>query len=236
MQESFVLGRVEGLPGWNLGHAPILDPKPGLSQNGIDGRDASVKQIERMQLIRAVPCDVERYAQEGFQRRLRPPPHCPHCGSMRALWALGYYARNISRLHLGFLRILIRRFRCRFCRKTVSILPSFAQPYRLIQNSTIERFVRGGPWSNDVIRLLPLLQLYWKRFATWLPEVRCTVSGGLPRPPPAGEPLEWWTSLLSSYDGLGGATLTFVSTFQITLFGRYRCHRPNPPQGRDVSF
>jgi len=189
-----------------------------------------------MQIIRAVPCDVERYAQEGFQRCLRPPPHCPHCGSTHALWALGYYARNISRLQLGFLRILIRRFRCRFCRKTLSILPSFAQPYRLIQNSTIERFVRGGPWSNDVIRLLPLLQLYWKRFSTWLPEVRRIVSEGFPRPPPTSEPLEWWMYLLSSNDGLGATTLRLASTFQITLFGRYRCHRPNPPQGRDVSF
>jgi hypothetical protein len=182
-----------------------------------------------MQLIRAVPCDLERYAEEQFHRRLPPPAHCPHCGRLGTLGALGYYARNISRLRLGFLRIFIRRFRCQICRKTVSLLPIFAQPYRLIQNSTIERFVQGGPWSNDVIRLLPLLQVYWKRFVTWVPELERTVSGSLPRPPPTSEPLDWWTSLLGPHDELGLTTLRLVSIFQITLFGRYRCHRPNPP-------
>jgi hypothetical protein len=182
-----------------------------------------------MQLIRAVPCDLERYVKEKFQRRLRPPVHCPHCDRTGALRAHGYYSRNISRLQFGFLRIFIRRFRCQICRRTISILPSFAQPYRLIQNSTIERFVRGGPWTNDVVRLLPLLQLYWKRFVTWLPEVDRTISGSLPRPPPISEPMDWWVSLLNAYEDLGTTTLKLVSIFQITLFGRYRCHRPNPP-------
>lgn len=188
-----------------------------------------------MQLIRAVPVDEERYVEEGFHRCICPPPSCPHCNRARALWAHGFYRRNISRLQRGHLRLLIRRFLCRFCYKTVSILPAFAQPYRFVQNSTIERFVRGGPWTNDVIRFQPLLQAYWKRFVTWLPEIERTVGGVLPRPPPSTKPLEWWMYMLNNYGGLGSTTSTLVSIFQITLLGRYRCHRPNSPEGNDAS-
>jgi hypothetical protein len=137
---------------------------------------------------------------------------------------------------MGFLRLTIRRFRCNRCTRTVSILPSFAQPYRLVQNSTIERFARGGPWTNDVVRFLPLLQTYWKRFIVGLPEIERTMEGVLPRPPPTARPTEWWTFLLEAYDGLGSTTQTLVSTFQMTLFGRYRCHRPNSASSRDVGF
>ena len=103
----------------------------GLSQNGIDDEIGLGKQIVRMQLIRAVPVDEERYVAEGFHRQVCPPPQCPHCQHPHALWAHGFYRRNISRLQRGHLRLWIRRFLCRFCRKTVSVLPSFAQPYRL---------------------------------------------------------------------------------------------------------
>jgi hypothetical protein len=180
-----------------------------------------------MQLIRDFPVDLELYLVGEYFRRVERPRKCPHCTKVRTLWALGYYCRNISRLKGGFARLWIRRFRCCFCGKTVSILPSFAQPYRLVQNSTIEGFVRGGPWSNDVVRCFPLLQLYWKRFVRWLPEIERSVTGSLPRPPPTGNPREWWNQLLASYNGLDATTKALVSSFQMTLYGRYLCHRPN---------
>ncbi len=183
-----------------------------------------------MQLIRSLPCDVENYAAGEYALQIRPPPECPHCHQRWALWALGYYRRNVSRLKPGHLRILIRRFRCRRCHKTVSILPAFAQPYRFVQNGTIERFVRGGPWASDVLRLFPLLQLYWRRFVSWLPELEKDVTPTLPRPPPSRVPSEWWDYLMRLHGDLDTTTLTLTSTHQITLFGRYRCHRSSRPQ------
>jgi hypothetical protein len=91
-----------------------------------------------MQLIRAFGIDPEGYVKEDVHLKVSPPCECPHCLSAGTLWSLGYYQRSISRLTAGLLRLWIRRFRCRGCRKTVSILPSFAQPYRFVQNSTKE--------------------------------------------------------------------------------------------------
>lgn len=187
-----------------------------------------------MQLIRAFEVDPEGYVREDLHLKARPPSVCPHCASAGTLWSLGYYQRSLSRLSAGLVRLSIRRFRCRGCGKTVSILPSFAQPYRFVRNSTIESFVRGGPWTNDVIRCLPLLQIYWRRFVDWLPNLETTLEAILPRPPPAGNAREWWTALLARSGGLSPATVNLVSTHQITLFGRYQCHLPS--QVQDQSF
>ncbi len=179
-----------------------------------------------MQLIHAVGMDAERYVAENVERQIRAPVHCPHCSRIRALSALGYYSRNLSRFGTGMLRIFVRRFRCRSCGKTVSILPAFAQPYRLVQNSTIESYVRGSPFPEEVIRYTDLLSQYWKSFSRWLPEVERSIGTVFERAPPT-PPEEGWRFLLAKYNGLGGATQTLVSDFQITLFGRYRCHQPN---------
>jgi hypothetical protein len=187
-----------------------------------------------MQLIRAFGIDPEGYVKEDVHLKVSPPCECPHCLSAGTLWSLGYYQRSISRLTAGLLRLWIRRFRCRGCRKTVSILPSFAQPYRFVQNSTIERFVRGGPWTNDVIRCLPLLQIYWRRFVAWLPDLASSLEGNLPRPPPIGDAHGWWTALLVLHSGLSPTTVILVTSCRITVFGRYQCHRPH--SGKDVGF
>ena len=59
--------------------------------------------------------------------------------------ALGYYSRNVTSPKRGVLRIFVRRFRCCECGKTVSVLPSFVQPYRLVLNLTINEFFERNP-------------------------------------------------------------------------------------------
>jgi hypothetical protein len=181
-----------------------------------------------LQLIHELEIDAEQYVAEDFQRRIVAPKICPHCDRSDALWALGYYVRNLTRLRAGFLRIVIRRFRCRACGKTISILPSFAQPYRLVQNGTIEKFVGGRCDDPVVLRWMGLLRRYWRRFALWVPEMEYVMAGVANRSPP-DEPREWWDLLLAHYGNLAKATQASVSVFKITFFGRYRCHFPNPP-------
>ena len=186
-----------------------------------------------MQLIYAIDIDPEQYVAESFHKRMRPPAKCPHCCRAKTLWALGYYSRNLSRMGLGALLIFVRRFLCRCCGKTVSLLPAFAQPYRFVENRTIESYVRGNPFPDEVTRHLDLLSQYWKRFRRWLPELERTLGHALGRAPP-NDPNAAWRLLLEDHGDLGSATQNLVTAFRITPFGRYRCHRPNGPEEKMV--
>ncbi|HEV3272801.1 MAG TPA: DUF6431 domain-containing protein [Candidatus Methylacidiphilales bacterium] len=182
-----------------------------------------------MQIIHAIDIDPEQYVAEEHEKQIRPPIQCPHCRRAKTLWALGYYIRNLSRMEAGALHLSVRRFRCRVCGKTVSLLPAFAQPYRFVQNRTIEYFARGAPFSDEVSRHLDVLVQYWNRFSGKLSELERTLGHALGRAPPKN-PKEAWEFLLAHYDDLDMATQNLTSLFQITLFGRYRCHRPNGPE------
>jgi Domain of unknown function (DUF6431) len=183
-----------------------------------------------MQLVCAFDINPEEYVADEMHRRVEAPSKCPNCYRKKALLALGYYGRNLSRVGVGVLVILIRRFRCRHCRKTASILPSFAQPYRFVQNRTIQRFFSGAPFSDEVIRHADLLAQYWRRFGVFLPHVRRAVGKEMERAPP-GQPRAAWRVLVSLYEDLGSVTQNLVAAHQITPFGRYRCHRPNSQKG-----
>src|ERR1051325_10453767 len=98
-----------------------------------------------MQMIRAMPLSVDRYVELNFHRRVPRPAECPHCGAQHTLQALGYYQRNLTNPKGTVLSVSIRRFRCCDCRRTVSILPSFAQPYKLVLTATINAFFCGYP-------------------------------------------------------------------------------------------
>ena len=186
-----------------------------------------------MQLIYAIDIDPEQYVAESFHKRMRPPAKCPHCCRAKTLWAWGYYSRNLSQVGVKALLIFIRRFLCRYCRKTVSLLPAFAQPYRFVRNRAIENYVRGHLLPGEVIRHLDLLSRYWRRFCLWRPELERTIGHALERAPPKDH-MKAWRSLLAIRGDLGSTTQNLVTGFQITPFGRYRCHRPNGPEGKMV--
>ena len=182
-----------------------------------------------MQLICLLEIDAERYAAEDYQFRIRPPPQCPHCQGRHTFWALGYYVRYLSRICTGVLHIHIRRFRCCQCGKTVSLLPAFAHPYRLIQNQTFHRFATGQAHHPDVQRSLILLQVYWLQFEKWIPELAKVTGQILGRAPPLDQSDEWWREVTGHFGNADLATQGLVRDFRVTFFGRYQCHRPNPP-------
>ena len=178
-----------------------------------------------MQIICTVSLSPDRYARENFQRNIRRPVKCPRCGVINALAALGYYSRNITGAEHGVQRIFVRRFRCRSCHKTTSILPSFAQPYRLVLNATITEFFTGTLGARS-LSWLPLLKLYWNKFANWLPEIDGDIRSLVERSPPRPDASGWWAAIVAVFGGIEKITMILVSSFGVTLFGRYRCHSP----------
>jgi len=178
-----------------------------------------------MQIIRTMPLRVDRYVELNFHRRVPRPAQCPHCGVGHTLQALGYYWRNLTNPNGTVLSVSIRRFRCRDCRKTVSILPSFAQPYKLVLTATINAFFCGHPGS-EALSWRPHLRRYWNRFTNWIPDLHRFVGSLLARCPPVGNPGEWWTVLVAAFGDLETMTKKIIEQFRITVFRRYRCHSP----------
>ncbi len=178
-----------------------------------------------MQIICTVSLSPDRYAKKNFQWSIQRPIQCPCCGTRNTLAALGYYSRNITSAERGVLRIFVRRFRCRLCRRTTSILPSFAQPYRLVLNATISEFFKGALRARS-LSWLPLLKHYWNKFANWLPEIDDIIRSVVERSPPRPDATGWWEVIVGVFGGIERITITLVSRFGVTLFGRYRCHSP----------
>ncbi len=85
--------------------------------------------------------DVQTYADRGKENDFPLVKHCPHCQSPRALYRHGCYERYALTAE-GEYRLWIARYRCRECRKTVSVLPSFLLPYFQYTLSVIWQVVK----------------------------------------------------------------------------------------------
>jgi len=164
-------------------------------------------------------------AQEGH-RRVRPPERCPRCGKLHTLDHLGYYQRGCTDSEGKVRDLTVSRFECEHCGLTVSCLPDFAQPYRLINNPTIQKFFNGDRESRDVKRNGDNLRRYWQRFVAMAgrlgQRIGCSLGRGPPKEPAAG----LWQRILAKYRTLANATRHLVSEFKTTCFGKYDCHSP----------
>jgi len=163
---------------------------------------------------------------------LQSPKFCPHCRKKGQLLALGYYYRFISGLNRDSLELPIRRFRCAHCGHTVSLLPDFAQPYRLVRNSTVEAYFDNRIWEPGSHRWASLLEQYWRRYVCWVPNL-VRYAGNYPGlDPPLHDPQQCWVLFLSVGGSLEKTTLSLVSRHQVTMFNKYQCHTPCSPTGK----
>lgn len=172
------------------------------------------------------PCELtpEQYIATEAHRQVRPEAVCPCCGKPRSLHRHGCYPRGITGALGQVLCILIARFLCLGCRRTVSYLPSFALSYRLVQAATFEAFLEGTVGRRDVQTWQTLLQQYQRRMAGYATDVFRIVGCGLGRAPPATQRV--WPWLKAACGSLDAATRQLVTVFQITPFKRYQCHQP----------
>ena len=181
-----------------------------------------------MQIIVRVRGTPEDYLVAQKHSDMARPHQCPNCSAVKSLVALGYYKRWLTGVDGKDLELSIRRFRCRACERTVSLLPDFAQPYRLVRNEAIERYFSGRAEHTELRRNADLLRCYWRRFTRWLPKLRCAIGIAFGRSPPASQPRKWWAFLMDTTGNLERATRRMVERSRVTVFGRYRCHQPRP--------
>jgi hypothetical protein len=123
-------------------------------------------------------------------------------------------------------QIKVLRFHCKQTGATVSLLPDFAQPYRLLESGLIEDSFLGRAnrfletWSD-------LLKSYRKSFECWYGELNFGVGFSLGRAPPSfgDSPGEYFKWLLGACgNSLKNATRTLTRRLKISIFGRYQCH------------
>jgi len=178
-----------------------------------------------MQRILACELSPEQYIESQAHRQVRPELTCPNCGRVASLHRHGVYERGLTGRRGQLLRILVVRFFCWMCRRTVSYLPDFTLPYRLVGTATLEAFLEGEHGALEVQRWMDLLGSYRRRMLSFCPRLVFVVGCGLGRAPPARAQALWpW--LKKACGSLRSAARRLVTQFKISLLGCYQCHQP----------
>jgi hypothetical protein len=81
-----------------------------------------------MQILHPFAGSIQQYAEAIADPDRYRPDHCPQCEGKQPLAGHGFYERTLVDVAFdGVIRV--RRYLCRLCRRTVSLLPEFALPW-----------------------------------------------------------------------------------------------------------
>ena len=182
--------------------------------------------MEFVQTIHPTTLTPREYFEQDAAKQVKGPETCVNCGGAHCLEALGYYRRYISYLVECF-RIRIRRFLCLRCRASISCLPDFAQPYRVVNSQSIEAGFNGVK-ARPEVHWGYLIAVYWKKFTAFLQSLLRRVGNAFGPCPVQVRPEDFWRLILNECGCLAAATEQLVRRFRVCLFGCYRCHQPKP--------
>lgn len=143
----------------------------------------------------------EKYQESDLQKILPVFETCPHCHAHLRLYRHGF--RNRYAMVLGVVLLLvICRFRCRCCKKTFTLLPSFLLPHFQNTASSIMSFLYSILKTGKDSIYRQLSYFYRKRFLQNLPLVQGFMAGlGIRDPVPSDKKekaitiLEWMLSI-----------------------------------------
>ena len=93
-----------------------------------------------MQILHPFSGSIQQYVEAISDGGRYRPNSCPQCQARCPLVGNGFYCRTLVDIDFdGCIRI--RRYLCRLCRRTVSLLPEFALPYLRFSVSVIRLFL-----------------------------------------------------------------------------------------------
>jgi hypothetical protein len=180
-----------------------------------------------MQVIIAYDGGPEDYAREEAHFDVGRPYHCPNCRREAVLRALGYYSRWVSSMSRHKMtQILVRRFRCSACRLTTSMLPDFAQTYRLVETDTVDQYLAGSRSGPSVDVWAELLGRYQRKFESRLPETRRILSKAFSLPELPHASVDLWDRARRFFGGARRLASRLAGEAGMTIFGSYQCHQP----------
>jgi hypothetical protein len=93
-----------------------------------------------MQMLHLCRASIQQYLQEISDPNRYRPDGCPQCQARGPLIAHGFYCRTLVDVAFDD-TIRVRRYLCRLCKRTVSLLPEFALPYLRFSLSMISLFL-----------------------------------------------------------------------------------------------
>jgi len=95
-----------------------------------------------VQILHRFSGSIQHYVEEISDPDRYRPGICPQCQASCPLTAHGFYRRTVGDVEFdGSIRV--RRYLCRLCRRTVSLLPEFALPYVRFSVLVISLFLRA---------------------------------------------------------------------------------------------
>lgn len=190
-----------------------------------------------MQILHPFTGTVQQYEKQlddpGFHR----PEHCPQCEDKQQLNAHGFYTRTlVDAAFDGAIRV--RRYLCKACRRTVSLLPEFALPYlrssiAVIALFLLARLLLGQTLTAALPDAAPYQRgQFWARRFRAQAEALSAALAGLAKPPPAADFVERALNMLESSGWIPAHRF---------LFGVLRRHLPGwppwlAPDGRPVTL
>lgn len=93
-----------------------------------------------MQILHPFAGPIQQYLEEIADADRYRPDHCPQCEARQPLTGHGFYRRTLADVAFdGMIRV--RRYLCRSCQRTVSLLPEFALPWLRFSVSVIASFL-----------------------------------------------------------------------------------------------
>jgi len=193
-----------------------------------------------MQILHPFAGSVQQYNEQLSNPDSHRPGSCPQCQDKHPLTAHGFYTRTlIDTAFDGIIRV--RRYLCRACQRTVSLLPEFILPYlrssvmvialfliaRLLGGQTIEAAARAAPPPTPYQR-----GQFWVRRFRAQTQALCAALAALTQPTPAPDFVHRALAMLQSTGWIAAHRF---------LFAGVRCHllgwpRGLAPDGRRAAF
>jgi len=193
-----------------------------------------------MQILHPFTGSVEQYVEQLADPDCYRPGYCPQCQTKHPLTAHGFYTRTlIDTAFDGVIRV--RRYLCRACQRTVSLLPEFILPYLRSSLAVIALFLIASLFRGQTLQsatgIAPPPMPYqrgqfWIRRFRAQAEALCVALAALTQPAPAPDFVHRALTMLESTGWIAAHRF---------LFAGVRCHllgwpRSLAPDGRRAAF
>jgi len=173
-----------------------------------------------MQILHPFTGSVQQYLEQFANPNQHRPMECPQCQGKQPLIAHGFYPRTLADDAFDGI-LLVRRYLCRVCRRTVSLLPEFALPYLRSSITRIELFLIARLLDAKTLQAALPPEAPYQRGQFWVRRFRAKAEGlaaglaGLIQPSPAPDFVQRALAMLQSAGWIAAHRF---------LFGQLRQH------------